>query len=90
MIFGLIPTFVSSIVMVGILHKLHTNSSPLIQYRPHKESEVFKEMGQELTANQLCWGVRAPGKTIAIQPIHHFKKDFNRFRLHQMCSFLWV
>lgn len=46
--FGPIPMFVSSVIMVIILHYLDTNSTPLHRYRP-PESQMIKRVGEILS-----------------------------------------
>ncbi|KAK2968402.1 hypothetical protein RJ640_004408 [Escallonia rubra] len=48
-VFGPIPMFVASVVMVGILHYLDTNSTPLHRYQRHPSQNVFRKVDQELS-----------------------------------------
>ncbi|CAK9182967.1 unnamed protein product [Ilex paraguariensis] len=49
-LFGPIPMFISVVVMVAVLHKLDTNSNPLHQYQSRQSHNLFKKIGQEITA----------------------------------------
>jgi uncharacterized membrane protein len=45
-IFGPIPMFVTSLVMVAILNILDTNSTPLHQFQSAKSHSLFGRMGE--------------------------------------------
>ncbi|GMP53021.1 hypothetical protein CsSME_00018623 [Camellia sinensis var. sinensis] len=49
-VFGPIPMFVSSVVMVGVLHNLDSDSAPLHQFRPVPSRSVLKNVGEEMVA----------------------------------------
>ncbi|BBH01721.1 Protein of unknown function D [Prunus dulcis] len=46
-IFGPIPMFVCSVIMVLLLHRLDSNSTPLHQFQPAKSHNVLRKIGEE-------------------------------------------
>ncbi|KAF8409174.1 hypothetical protein HHK36_005248 [Tetracentron sinense] len=49
-ILGPIPMFVSSVIMVVLLHFFDTNSTPLHQYQKHSNHDFVKKIGEEINA----------------------------------------
>ena len=49
-IFGPIPMFVSSVILVVIMHNLDTNSNPLHQFQPANKHNLLKKIGEEISA----------------------------------------
>ncbi|KAK2638909.1 hypothetical protein Ddye_026704 [Dipteronia dyeriana] len=49
-IFGPIPMFAASVIMVMVLHILDSNSTPLHQYGPANRHNLFRKIGDEITA----------------------------------------
>lgn len=49
-IFGPIPMFVSSVIMVAVLHNLDNNSTPPYQFQPQLRHLHFHKIGEELAA----------------------------------------
>ncbi|KAL5802972.1 hypothetical protein ACOSQ4_031277 [Xanthoceras sorbifolium] len=49
-IFGPIPMFAASVIMVMILHILDSNSTPLHHFEPAKSHNLFRKIGEETTA----------------------------------------
>lgn len=47
-IFGPISMFVSSVIVVVILHNLDTNSTPPYQFQPQLRHNLFQKIGEEL------------------------------------------
>ncbi|KAA8523945.1 hypothetical protein F0562_010368 [Nyssa sinensis] len=48
-IFGPIPMFVCSVIMVALLHTLDRNSLPLHDFQPPSSRNLFKKIGEEIT-----------------------------------------
>lgn len=49
-IFGPIPMFVSSVIMVVMLHILDSNSTELHEFQPTPSDNSFDKIGKEMTA----------------------------------------
>ncbi|RVX03944.1 hypothetical protein CK203_021583 [Vitis vinifera] len=45
-----IPMFVSSVILVVIMHNLDTNSNPLHQFQPANKHNLLKKIGEEISA----------------------------------------
>ena len=49
-IFGPIPMFVSSVILVVIMHNLDKNSDPLHEFHPVNKHKLLKKIGEEISA----------------------------------------